>query len=222
MKTLSNVLATGAVAAALSFTGIAQAATISGGSFSFPRQVTDIDQTGSLNKFDTGLGTLTQVSLTVTGEYLQSFTANNSSAQTQNARVISAIDLIYSIVGGPALSSDTLTFSANTGFLSYAPGETKSFGPFAANDFINVTFTAPADLAFFSGLGTFDVNCFSASGTTITGGGGNINTTQDTTAACGASVEYTYTAAPVGTPEPTMVLGLLAVGGAGAFARRKG
>jgi hypothetical protein len=226
MKTLSTHLATGALAVAgiLGSLGAAQAATISGGSFAFGQATTEIDQTGTLGKFNPALGTLTSVSFSISGAFTQSFTASNSAAQAQsNVRVQTATDLLFSLIGGPALSPDTLSFGANTGFLNYAIGETKSFGPFTDSDSQTITFTGAA-LAFFTGAGTFDVNCISLSSVTVTGGGGNIDSTQNTTAGCGASVVYTFNEVPppvTGVPEPGTVLGLLAVAGTGVIARRK-
>ncbi|MEG3437335.1 choice-of-anchor E domain-containing protein [Pannus brasiliensis CCIBt3594] len=227
MKTLSNVLASSAVAVAtIYFGGVAQAATLSGGSFTKSPQTTEINQTGSLGKFDPNLGTLTSVAFSFTGQYRQQFTVTNRASTTQNnVRVITSTDIFASLVGGPALSPNSLSFAVDTGRQTYTAGQTRSFGPFTDSKSFLTTFTSPATLAFFTGLGTFDVNCISLSSTTISGGGGNINTTQNTTAACGASIEYTYTPAPtppVGTPEPGTVLGLLAVAGVGTFARREG
>lgn len=64
--------------------------------------------------------------------------------------------------------------------------------------------------------------CNSLSSFTGRGGGGNISSTQDTTAGCGAQSEYTYISRPpVRLPEPVTpaLLGLAAVG-AGVARRR--
>jgi hypothetical protein len=228
MTNISRQLTTGALAVAgsvatlASFASVAGAATISGGSFVKPLEVTEIDQTGTLSKFDSSLGTLTSVKLTLSAEWVQSFTATNTSQQSQTARVRTATDISFDIAGLTSFP-DFLSFGADTGTLSYTSGQTRSFGPFDDTDSIDVFFPPTAGLAFFSGLAgeTFDVTCTSLSGLTVTGGGGNIDSTQDTKAGCGASIEYTYTERPQGTPEPSTLLGILAVAGAGALARRK-
>jgi hypothetical protein len=81
-----------------------------------------------------------------------------------------------------------------------------------------------ADLANYTGATSFTLGGSTKSLTTFAGGGGNIDTTQATTAQFSAEVDYTYTV-PSGTPEPaTMALvggGLLGLGFLGRF-RRKG
>jgi hypothetical protein len=227
MTNISRQLTTGALALAgtfASFTNAVSAATLSGGSFNNGLEITEITQTGTLSKFDSSLGTLTSVKLTLSAEWLQSFTARNTSQQSQTARVRTSTDISFDILGLTSFP-DFLSFGADTGTLSYTSGQSRSFGPFSDSDSVDVLFPPTASLAFFSGLAgqTFDVTCSSLSGLTVTGGGGNIDSTQNTQAGCGASIEYTYTERedPQGTPEPSTMLAILAVAGAGALARRK-
>jgi hypothetical protein len=225
MTNISRQLTTGALAIAGSigaFTGAASASTlvtVSGGSFDNDLETTEINQTGTLSKFDSSLGDLVSATLTLSGDFLQSVTGTNTSQQSQNARISTSTELLFSIAGFGG-SLPVIEFTENTGFLTYSVNETKSFGPFSELLTASVTFTG-TDLAFFDSLGeNFEVSCESFSSLTVTGGGGNIDSTQETEASCHGSIEYVYSVHQ-GTPEPSAILGILAVAGAGAFARRK-
>jgi hypothetical protein len=215
--------------ASFAFAGGSRAATISGGSFTNPLQTTEINQTSNLFKFNQALGTLTSATLTFTGQLNQTFTGTNRASGTQTARIIVSTALNLSIPGltlsNPNNGSPAITFSQNTGVLSYAANQTRTFGPFTPSNTVNYVFPPNASLAFFNGTGqAFSVNCTTVTTTTVQGGGGNINSTQNTQAGCGASILYTYTPAPppiTGVPEPSTVLGILAIAGTGSLVRRK-
>jgi hypothetical protein len=230
MMTLSKIFNQGTLAIASTsiafgcFAGAAKAATLSY-SFTNPLEVTEISQTGTLFKFDSSLGTLTSAKLTLSSEFLQSFTGTNNSAQAQRATIVSGTDIFFDIPGVTLATPDSgiLSFSQTTGRQVYARGQTKSFGPFREQKMTEYLFPPNSSLDFFNGSGEdFSVSCESETSLTVSGGGGNISSTQTTQASCGASIEYTYNRVepPVGTPEPTMFLGILAVAGASAFSRR--
>ena len=213
-----------ALVAALAAFG-AQAATVS---FQYGLPVvlstTEINQTGALGLFDSTLGTLTGASIEVFGEALFNFTGTNNANQSQRATLTSSTTLFWTSSLGalnPFLA-DTIALSATSGSLVYAVGETKSFGPFptASSNVDNLA----AILASLqqAGGGSFNVNCESLSGLTVLGGGGNISTTQATTAGCGARIVYDFTATPTRVPEPTsLALVGLALAGIGAASLRR-
>ena len=226
---ISRQLTTGALAIAAtvaSFPNVASASTlvtVPGGQFNNPRQVTEIDQTGTLNKFDSSLGDLVSATLTLSGSFLQSFTGTNTAQQTQIARILTAVNLFFNIPGysGAFPLPPQVSFGIDTGDLSYSPGEVKNFGPFDEKRAVSFTISAPGDLAFFDSSGqAFDVTCVSLSDLRAVGGGGNISVTQNTQAGCHASIEYTYSR-HTAVPEPSAILGILAVAGVGAFALRR-
>jgi hypothetical protein len=217
--------------------------TYTGGEWAGPLETTEITQWVNFPGFDPNImpgtpgtistNTLTGVTLTLSGHSVQSFTGFNKATQSQTAVLESTVDLYFSIkdkdgnvVDGILGDAGFPVFSqtSSSGLQTYAPGETKEFGPNTLWD--DEAFTFDSDSAFLSLFTSsgFTVDCFSLSGFNVSGGGGNIDTTQDTQAYCDAKVEYTYThhETPVtSTPEPATILGLVSFAGAGILSRRR-
>jgi hypothetical protein len=219
-----------ALAAAIIATGSANAATITT-SFgnSIPLAVTEINQTGSLNFFNSALGTLTGAVLTITDAFSSDVTFKNAAAQAQTFKAATTLDLILSSTLSPLntiiqnAAPATATFAIPTSTL--AAGATSQTYISGTINGTPGTLNLSSILASLIGTSSFDVNCRSFTPTSVTQVGGNITSTQNTQAGCGASIVYTYNAVvtpPAGVPVPASVallgLGLLA---AGAVSRRK-
>jgi hypothetical protein len=214
--------------ASLAWVGLAQAAVLSY-SFSNPTAQAEISQTGALGLFDSRLGTLTSVSLTLSGAKFETYTLTNVSALAQTTNVSVVTDLLWSssLTGlDAAVRAAPISLSAETGFTTYAAGASALI---SGSDNDTRTLTSALELAGLldvfksSGGGLFSLQCQSLSGVSIRGGGGNIAVSSaDNRLGCGAQIDYTYTAATGGgsstVPEPSAFVAALA--GLGLLVRR--
>ncbi len=192
-------------------------------------ETTEINQTGELSLFDASLGDLTEVTLTLSGNSISTSMLENTASGSQTFSFDSVLNFFLdaSSVGVTTPAPAFTTVLASTdGFVTLAAGEFLDLGTAEDNGSWTVTLTG-AELAPFIGTGNFSVGCSTISGTTFSGGGGNINNTQETTAACSGSIAYMYDAAVVITPPTTVPapasLWLMGAGllGFAAFKKRK-
>lgn len=218
-----------AALAAVALCAGAQAATVSD-SFTNTLQHTDFtNQTGTLDLFNTALGTLTGVSLTLYGQSVTDLTLTNTSNSVSEASAStrtrltfsSSIGALSSLIGG----SYKIQLLPTTDDTTLNPGESATFNDVSDNSSYVVSGLNAILSAFNSSAGqnTFTISCSSATRLLTSVSGGNSDATQNTEAGCGASVVYTYTAAPTPhpTPEPAS-LALVGLGLAGVgVARRK-
>lgn len=217
-----------AALAAVALCAGAQAATVSD-SFTNALQTTDFsNQTGTLDLFNTSLGTLTGVSLTLYGRSITDLTLTNSSGSLSEASASTRTRLTFSssISGINSLIGSTyqIQLLPSTDEETLSPGQTMSFNDISDNDSYVVTGLNSILSAFNASAGqnTFTISCSSATRLLTSVTGGNSDATQNTEAGCGATVTYTYTAAP--TPQPTpepASLALVGLGLAGVGAVRR-
>ena len=199
--------------------GVAQASVVTS-AFGLPvaESLTDIIETGVLNKFNPALGTLTGASLTLFGSGTTTISLTNVSTQSPSSFANSSMGINFT---STLLSLDTvlgvnpeISLLATTGAAqSYASGQTRTFGPLtsAASFTVNLS----SILSSLSAAGNYELTCESQSDLTYSGGA-KIRGFQDSTGGCGARVTYTYSALSEAStvPEPAslaLVMGALAI-----------
>jgi hypothetical protein len=224
------ILRTGTLSAiaGLALLGSAQAASPIVQSVVIPSQLTDFTQSFTFNQFDPSLGTLDSVELSIdaTGNFGGTVTNQADGTESFNVKAASAVTFT-----GPDSTSVVSNLTATQDFVLAGKGkagDSGTFGPFTSAPGAVTKFVPSADFGTFIGTGMLSpVSVVSTeSSTTVTGGGGNINSALSTKVGANATLIYTYhTPSTNPTPEPgawaSMSIGVLGLMALGLKARRK-
>jgi hypothetical protein len=227
----SGTLAIAGSVATFGFGAIAQAASIvQTASFPSLTGTTSTNFSGqaltpSLTQFDSSLGTLNFVRITLDGRVTGSAQLESLDAAPANVNYnlqatvgLSVTGISGNIVEAIPIASGTFAATAFDGTIDFGGTSGASFTNLSGNASQTVTLTS--NLSPFIGTGTLAA-FLSGSGQSLGSGAGNLVTLFATQAGGTVTIEYDFTPPVVGTPEPSAMLGILAVAGAGALARRK-
>ncbi len=209
----------------------ASAATTISFSDSVEVQSTDWAETASVSKFDPSLGTLTSVRFTLFGEVEGIATAESLDGSPSQVTLDLEARITATGVGLPAalgvvvpVASVVENFTAFDGVIDFDGGSGASFLGLTSNDTVANIFNDAATLAFFTGLGTADID-LTGEGLSSGSGAGNLITQFSTSAGGTVTVEYTFDEDGGPTPIPLpagapLLLGALA--GISLLRRRRG
>lgn len=175
---------------------VAQAATLEF-CVNHPYAETEVNFSTDLPKFDPSLGTFQSATITAAAG-AQTSIGLMSSAQTPAAVIAKGTSTTSLSTTGPdgveaALALDLV---ATTGFVSIDPGSTFNYGPV---EVLANASRVSTDVARWAGAGTVHFSTTSLSGLSVAGGGGNLASTQATSATFKMCVVYDYELAPTTT-----------------------
>ncbi|MBD2388529.1 choice-of-anchor E domain-containing protein [Cylindrospermum sp. FACHB-282] len=196
---------------------------------SFSNRKTELNGTAPLtvDKYN-GTGTVDQIIITLFGQFTSSGNLTNNAVDPQDFDVSLTGRLRFTpATGSPSALVATNVIASGTSigtaqsYTNIAPGAQVTFPTQTASNTYSLTITDLTEISQFLGSGTFSYNPSSAIGTLVDGGGGNIAANISTFADATLSVEYNGTAAGTEVPEPSSILGILALTGSGAAMMRK-
>lgn len=182
---------------------------------------------GALNQFDSLLGTLNFITVTLYGAINQNLSAENTGASNDNLTPVAAGTIRFRQGGSTVLSQvlptttgTTFSASAYDGTSDFGGTSGTNFGTLFAEDSNTITLSGSA-LTSFIGTGTLSGFDIRASGNgTIDSDNGNILSQIATEALARITLTYDYTPTTNHVPEPTS-MALVGLGMIGAMALRR-
>lgn len=216
---VSALMASSALAASVSYTNT--------------QSFTSLGTALSLSKFDTSLGTLTGVTVTIDFSTPQgSFTVQNNAPNSVSVRNLTDSLYVDGTGFGYSFTGNTKNITANPS-VSFPPGyslpesQQQIFSVVSSQTLLDggtpvTNSIASGFWSAYEGAGSFSFTGYSLPSITVVGGAYSADTTL-VTANTSMSVTYTYDAGPAPVPEPSTVMagGLLVLIGAGTYLRRR-
>jgi hypothetical protein len=178
-------------------------------------QTTDFNDVLTLAGFDTSLGTLTGVSITMSDAGTFFGTVTNTAANNNSFSIREDVDL--SVSGNSVIAGLANSLVETQAYSNVAPGSPQGFGTYNPTNSDSVAAVTASDIAEFLNQ-NITVNVSTLTSETNLGGGGNETASINTTADATITVTYTYTpsAPPPPVPEPASLavlgMGLLGLG----------
>ena len=150
------------------------------------------NETVQLPFFDSALGTLTRVDLTVSNYLRQSISVTNTGAAPANTRVRAGCDAYWNGVRNQGIDTPDILIQYNTGYQDYAIDETKDWINVESNNSQLYGYTSSTDLNYFTNNGNFEMTIWTEEAVTLSGTTSNIEVVLTANAYAYAKVVYTY------------------------------
>ena len=181
-------------------------------SASYGPSTTDYTVTLTLPKFDTTLGTLQEVHVSMSNSYAQNGTVQNMSGSAQDFTVNTTGTFRLKDGGSNLLLTNG--YNQSQTYTQLGAGATSTYGPFSGSPSSNVVYTTGTIFNEFNGgPGNINLSFQTLDGYGVSGGGNNAQVILNTSVGVTASVFYVYTTV-LTTPEPGAFAFLL---GGGVF-----
>ena len=198
-----------------------QADTISGPfTTTTPIAYTLTDWTGSLSfpMFDSRLGTLTEVDLTLSGSMYTVLTVHNSSPTGSTGHANTHLQMTLQDAGNNLIAPQIDLMSPSYTY-TLAANETKTSGTLSKSGSSSDQYFDPVVLAEFTGTGSILLSASTFTETAVFNTGGNTDASQVTQGQLTGTVTYHYNL----VPEPSTLVLLLGIGAIGmlGYSRRR-